>query len=129
MCDCYECKIRGATSASESADALAREVKRLAIDILNERRREFYSTMILDSGDAIELLEDEGYTEDKIRELDSDAVQTLYERGDVYSAIWINSEGLDYTFESEKADNYHEGYEHGAAMVLRHLHELFGITP
>jgi len=126
MCDCYECKIRGATSASESADALAREVKDLANAELNGRRREFYQEMILNSGDALELLEDEGYTEDRIRELDSDAVQTLYER--VYDAIWMGG-GFSDDNDRHEEDDYHEGYEAGASMVLRHLHELFGITP
>ena len=125
MCDCYECKIRGATSASESADALAREVKRLAVDELDRRQQEFYQDMILNSGDAIALLEDEGYTESKIRDLDTDTVQALYEREDVYDAIWVT----DSTFEDHEAEGYFEGYEQGAGMVLHHLHELFGITP
>ena len=128
MCDCYECKIRGATSASESADALAREVKDLANAELNGRRREFYQEMILNSGDALELLEDEGYTEDRVRELDFDAVQTLYEREDVYGAIWMGG-SVEEDNAHQKDDYYHEGYEHGACMVLRHLNKLFGIEP
>jgi len=122
MCDCYECKIRGATSASESADALAREVKRLAIADLDEHRRTFYQDMILNSG-AIEILEPEGYTEPGIRNLDLNTIQTLYEREDVYEATWRT--GLL----GDGHGDYHEGYEAGVAMVLRHLHELFGIMP
>jgi len=119
VCDCYECKIRGATSASESADALAREVKRLAIAQLDERRLEFYRSRITDSGNAMGILEDEGYTVGKILDLDLESLMSLvFERQDIREALWQDDD-----------DNYHEGYEHGAEMVLRHLHELFGITP
>lgn len=108
------------------ASQSALKVKEASIEMLEERRQEFYAGMITDSESAMEILEGEGSSADDIRAMSREDVQRLYQRDDIYDAIWFEG-GLSEDNERHSADDYHEGYEAGAAMVLRYLHAVFGI--
>jgi hypothetical protein len=116
------------TIANEVATTLALAVKNASIEMLDDRRRGFFREMITSSAAAMSAVEAAGIDEEQLYKLDIDALQALYRREDVYDAIWLEGDTTaDYN--NHQADDYHEGYEAGAKMVLEHLHRLFGIEP
>lgn len=94
----------------------ALDVKARAIAMLNVRELEFLRDMLAD-------------TDVKgVDEADLETLRDAYKEN--YDAIWIDGDDdLAADNERHSADDYHTGYEAGAAMVLALLHEVFGIEP
>ena len=90
-------------------------VKDDAIKVLREREREFKRDML--RGANFEVAND----------VSLDDVQAMYDEH--YDDIWLSDDGLAADNERHEADDYYEGFEAGAAMVLEHLHVRFGIEP
>jgi hypothetical protein len=97
-------------------DKLPLDVKAAAIEQLDKREIDFLVNMLTHAPD---------YTEGEER-MSLDELRAAYQ--DHYEAIWM---GGDLTEDNERheADDYHQGFAAGAAMVLEHLHRVFGIEP
>lgn len=95
--------------------AKAVDVRAKAVAKLGEREREFLISML-------------SYTDVAgTDEADLETLRDAYrERSD---EIWLSDGSLESDNERHSADDYYQGYEAGAAMVLTFLCEAFEITP
>jgi hypothetical protein len=101
-------------------------VREIAIGTLAGREREFLCSMITNSGDASDIVDSE---EINLDSLELDALRDLYRREDIYDAVWCSySESLAADNARHEEDDYYEGYEQGAGMVLSAITEVFGLT-